>query len=147
MTCSSASDVRVCPDWTTMAFNYSLCSTVQAFSRMSPDNAAKQSKYFINVLFRFFLILARYFASVDRRWNRTLCKYSNHRFHVLYHCFKPWTGGWYSIPTIYLLCMFALDLFCWVHLMFIIIKILSIIPNMKWHLIVGLQCIIIFMKS
>lgn len=33
-TCSSSSDLRVCPDWTTMAFNYSLCSTTQAFSRM-----------------------------------------------------------------------------------------------------------------
>ncbi|XP_061164536.1 uncharacterized protein LOC133173571 [Saccostrea echinata] len=33
VTCSSSSDVRVCPDWTTMTFNYSLCSTVQSFSQ------------------------------------------------------------------------------------------------------------------
>nr|XP_022322382.1 uncharacterized protein LOC111123938 isoform X5 [Crassostrea virginica] len=33
VTCTSSSDVRVCPDWTTMAFNYSLCATTQAFSQ------------------------------------------------------------------------------------------------------------------
>lgn len=42
VTCTSSSDVRVCPDWTTMAFNYSLCATTQAFSRRFKHIKQKQ---------------------------------------------------------------------------------------------------------
>ena len=134
LTCGGGSSLSLCPDWSILTFDYSLCSTEQAFS----SNKFNLNKNFMKdttCIFKFHILLLLIIVHawyVFRGRHCLLCQFRVWWNRIPHNCDKPRQCVSVQPSQILLLCTYFTNYEITVSLLIFFIKIVVHIMEMIW---------------